>query len=54
MYLSSLLGTFDGAALAVQEHRQIGTARALLAQEGGQALELAIHLFAAIDRDQHR
>ncbi|EYE73272.1 hypothetical protein HPNK_00015 [Glaesserella parasuis str. Nagasaki] len=45
---------FDGAALAVQEHRQVGAARALLAQEGGQALELAIHLFAAIDRDQHR
>ncbi len=44
----------DGAALAVQEHRQVGAARALLAQEGGQALELAIHLFAAIDRDQHR
>lgn len=43
----------DGAALAVQEHRQIGTASTLLAQEGGQALELAIHLFAAVDRDQH-
>ena len=44
----------DGAALAVQEHRQVGAARALLAQERSQALELAIHFLAAVDRDQHR
>ncbi|MNU79357.1 hypothetical protein D3C71_689710 [compost metagenome] len=44
----------DGAPLAVQEHRQVGAARTLFAQEGGQALELAIDLLAAVDRDQHR
>ncbi len=44
----------DGTALAVQEYRQVGPARTLLAQESGQALELTVDLLAAVDRDQHR
>ncbi|MNV40901.1 hypothetical protein D3C71_1325220 [compost metagenome] len=44
----------DGAALAVQEYRQVGAALALLTQEGEQALELIAVVLGAVDGNQHR